>query len=556
MNSKSTESQSLSILLDNKFILREKLGSGSFGQIFTAISKEDGSMVAIKIEQRSSSSITTLIKEAKILGELQGKKGFPALFGQGKEADFSYLALELLGKDLEKLLKICDYKFSLKTCLLLMDQMLARIEALHQTGHIHRDIKPENFCINKDCTGSLYLIDFGLARSYKDSSGKHIPCIEKKGLVGTARYASVNSHLGLEQSRRDDLESIAYTVIYLLKGKLPWQNLKATSKNEKYTMISNMKISTPVHILCKDLPTEFVTYLSYVKGLNFEDSPDYKYLKGLFRTLFVKNGYDFDYDYDWINILYKGTPYSLEKAPKRFGKILVKSATKKPQLEHKINDEKKEANTPIPSKFEGSMETPTIKKDTSQTTYKVVLKGERKVPESAIVKGSADVYKNVDENDLNFKKNLPKGQTLSSRKDKDTRVVEPGHLDVSDVFSGNSSKKLNVSKLEDDEIPIEITFATSPSTKILETKPLAAKTKDSYYTTRNLETLLPQACRNNARKRTFIRAYSQLPIRVIANKAVVVPVITTLRERGFREGKFLLLIKLILFRGKFKRKFN
>jgi hypothetical protein len=157
---------------------------------------------------------------------------------------------------------------------------------------------------------NLFLIDFGLSRQYKDASGVHISLNENKGLIGTARYASVNAHLGVEQSRRDDLEAIGYVLIYFLKGKLPWQNLPATQKKEKYAMISAMKMNTPLEVLCEDLPKEFSTFLTYVKSLLFEETPNYKYLKRLLRKLFVESGYDFDYNYDWnvLNVVHPTIP--------------------------------------------------------------------------------------------------------------------------------------------------------------------------------------------------------------------------------------------------------
>jgi len=179
------------------------------------------------------------------------------------------------------------------------------VEYVHSRYILHRDIKPDNFVIG--CgkkQHKVYIIDFGLAKKYIGKDGKHISYREGKSLTGTARYASINTHLGIEQSRRDDLESIGYVMLYFLRGSLPWQNMKANNKKEKYEKIMEKKLGTPVEILCKGFPNEFVTYLTYCRNLKFEDKPDYGYLKTLLKDLFVKSGYEWDYQYDW-NIIAK-----------------------------------------------------------------------------------------------------------------------------------------------------------------------------------------------------------------------------------------------------------
>ena len=145
------------------------------------------------------------------------------------------MVIELLGPSLEDLFNFCGRKQSLKSTLLLADMLLQRIETMHRKGYIHRDLKPENILMGlEDQASTLFLIDYGLAKKWRDESGKHIPMREGKSLTGTARYASANTHLGLEQSRRDDLEGAGYVLLYLLKGELPWQGLRAHNKDEKY----------------------------------------------------------------------------------------------------------------------------------------------------------------------------------------------------------------------------------------------------------------------------------------------------------------------------------
>lgn len=219
--------------------------------------------------------------------------------------------MELLGPSLEDLFNFCSRRFSLKTVLLLADQMISRIDYIHSRNFIHRDIKPDNFLMGLGKKGNLvYIIDFGLAKKYKDAkSSMHIPYRENKNLTGTARYASINTHLGIEQSRRDDLESLGYVLMYFNLGTLPWQGLKAANKRQKYERISEKKLSTPIEVLCKDFPVEFPTYLTYCRRLDFIQRPDYSYLRKLFRTLFHSQGFTYDYVFDW-NMLKFGGPRS------------------------------------------------------------------------------------------------------------------------------------------------------------------------------------------------------------------------------------------------------
>lgn len=150
------------------------------------------------------------------------------------------------------------------------------------------------------------MIDFGLAKKYRDPKTHiHIPYRENKNLTGTARYASINTHLGIEQSRRDDLESMGYVLMYFLRGSLPWQGLKAATKKQKYEKISEKKMATPTEVLCKGFPTEFVVYFQYVRSLRFDDKPDYSYLRKLFRDLFVREGFVWDYVFDWTILKYQ-----------------------------------------------------------------------------------------------------------------------------------------------------------------------------------------------------------------------------------------------------------
>eukprot|EP01053_Blabericola_migrator_P000663 Blabericola_migrator_1__662@NODE_1164_length_5232_cov_13_200774_g794_i0_p2_GENE_NODE_1164_length_5232_cov_13_200774_g794_i0NODE_1164_length_5232_cov_13_200774_g794_i0_p2_ORF_typecomplete_len381_score29_64Pkinase/PF00069_25/2_7e23Pkinase_fungal/PF17667_1/8_8e14Pkinase_Tyr/PF07714_17/1_7e12Kdo/PF06293_14/1_8e07Kdo/PF06293_14/70Kinaselike/PF14531_6/1_9e05WaaY/PF06176_11/0_00021APH/PF01636_23/0_19APH/PF01636_23/1_7e02RIO1/PF01163_22/0_026FTA2/PF13095_6/0_087YrbLPhoP_reg/PF10707_9/0_2DUF3824/PF12868_ len=218
------------------------------------------------------------------------------------------MVTELLGPTLEDLFSLCNRKFTLSTTLFIMDEMIRRVEYLHSALFIHRDIKPENFLIGRgEKSRTVYMIDYGLAKRYCDPrTGEHIPYREDKSLTGTARYASINAHLGIEQSRRDDLEAAGYVMLYFARGGiLPWQGLKASKKQEKYKLIMEKKLSTPVEVLCQNQPREFSAYLRYCHALRFTDSPDYDHLRRLLASVRLNERipYQAETTLDWVAVI-------------------------------------------------------------------------------------------------------------------------------------------------------------------------------------------------------------------------------------------------------------
>ncbi|CAI9107600.1 OLC1v1006991C1 [Oldenlandia corymbosa var. corymbosa] len=292
-------------VVGGKFKMGRKIGSGSFGELYLGVNIQNGEEVAIKLEPVKTKH-PQLHYESKIYMLLQGGTGVPNLKWFGVEGEYNVMVIDLLGPSLEDLFNYCNRKFSLKTVLMLADQLINRVEYMHSRGFLHRDIKPDNFLMGLGRKANqVYIIDFGLAKKYRDlQTHKHIPYRENKNLTGTARYASVNTHLGVEQSRRDDLESLGYVLMYFLRGSLPWQGLKAGTKKQKYDKISEKKMLTPIEVLCKSYPSEFISYFHYCRSLRFEDKPDYSYLKRLFRDLFIREGYQFDYVFDWTILKY------------------------------------------------------------------------------------------------------------------------------------------------------------------------------------------------------------------------------------------------------------
>ncbi|KAF3574302.1 hypothetical protein F2Q69_00063828 [Brassica cretica] len=314
-------------VVGGKFKLGRKLGSGSFGEIFLGVNVQTGDEVAVKLEPLRSRH-PQLHYESKLYMLLQGGTGIPHLKWFGVESEYNCMVIDLLGPSLEEFFNYCSRSFSLKTVLMLADQMLNRVEYMHVRGFLHRDIKPDNFLMGLGRKANqVYIIDYGLAKKYRDlQTHKHIPYRDNKNLTGTARYASVNTHLGIEQSRRDDLESLGYMLMYFLRGSLPWQGLRAGTKKQKYDKISEKKRLTPVEVLCKNFPPEFTSYFLYVRSLRFEDKPDYSYLKKLFRDLFIREGYQFDYIFDWTILRYP-----------QFGSSSSSNARPRPSLRPTLN---------------------------------------------------------------------------------------------------------------------------------------------------------------------------------------------------------------------------
>jgi len=297
----------MELRVGGKFRLGRKIGSGSFGDIYIGTNVQTGNEFAIKLESNKSKH-PQLLYEAKLYKVLAGGCGVPNVHWYGVEGDYNVMVLDLLGPSLEDLFSFCNRKFSLKTVLMLADQMVNRIEYVHAKNFLHRDIKPDNFLIGlAKKANQVHIIDFGLAKKFRDpKTHQHIPYREGKNLTGTARYASVNTHLGIEQSRRDDLEAIGYVLMYFNLGALPWQGLKAVGKKEKYDMIQKKKMSTPVEVLCKNFPNEFITYLNYCRSLRFEDVPDYAYLRRELKDVFFREGYQYDFVCDWTILNYQG----------------------------------------------------------------------------------------------------------------------------------------------------------------------------------------------------------------------------------------------------------
>ena len=280
----------------SKYKAIKKLGEGSFGKVYKA--EYNGEYYAIKMEYKSKEQGLLEI-EATIMSYLKGPY-IPFIKSYGFSGSYNVLVMQLLDKSLEDLFNRLG-KFSIKTTAMLGYQMVNILQYIHDRHIIHRDIKPDNFVMGaKEHNDKLYLLDFGLAKKYRSSRTLvQYPYIKKKKLTGTARYASIHALEAYEQSRRDDLESVGYVLMYFLRGELPWQGLRVKSKEDRYKKILEKKKQTTSEELCKNFPIEFFNYVEYTKNLDYEENPDYTMLKNKFLEVLKKNNEKLDYIYDW-----------------------------------------------------------------------------------------------------------------------------------------------------------------------------------------------------------------------------------------------------------------
>jgi len=306
--SKGTSGKLPLTTVGGKFNVQKRIGSGCFGDVYRGVNNETGEEVAMKLETKSQ-ELPQLKHEAELL-EMLAKtddgvppQGFTApYFYFGSEGAYLVMVMPILSRSIEDCVQMSGGKISVKSALMIADQILRRIEYLHSKGLMHRDIKSENFmCGAKEKQNIVYIIDFGLTKPWHQGPGKgHIPFKKGQPLTGTARFASIKVHHGHEQGRRDDLEAIGHMFMYFLRGTLPWQGLEAKTAAEKYQKIVAKKEGVPIRQLCDGFPQCFATYLETTRNLGFKERPDYDTLRKLFTSEFAASGFEEDFDFDWF----------------------------------------------------------------------------------------------------------------------------------------------------------------------------------------------------------------------------------------------------------------
>lgn len=297
--------------MDDSFFnisLGKLLGTGTFGEVYVFYDENTKSNKALKIEKKEYNLLRNEYKIYKYLNTYENNH-IPRVFYYGhiffKNENCNVMIMDILGPSLQKLFLAQEKNFTEKTCFKLGILMIRSVEFLHTRHFVHRDIKPDNFAFGKGKKSkNLYLIDLGLAKKYRSSTTYlHIPRKEGRSLIGTARYASINVHNGKEQSRRDDLESLGYCLLFFFFGRLPWQGLKGSSKETKHDLIKNVKQSTSLEDLCYGAHRSFYEYMKYVRNLGFKHMPDYEYLIGLFEDALYETADSMDSPFDWEDSL-------------------------------------------------------------------------------------------------------------------------------------------------------------------------------------------------------------------------------------------------------------
>ena len=295
-------------ILKNKIIFKKyktisRIGKGSFGYVYSAKNINDNTKVAVKFEEKTCKN-HLLEKESNFLSILKGI-GIPQIFSYGYNNNYYILIQELLGENLFQLMNTTkSFHLNIKDISMIAIQVIDRIEYVHSKGVIHRDMKPENFLLGLENKTFLYLIDFGIARKYRSSrTGKHIKYSLTGKLFGTMKFLSYNATRGVEQSRRDDLESIGYMLVFLSGNKLPWEgySIRGPRAKTNYNKILHLKKISKPEIYCKYLPLEFAEYISYCRKLNFEQDPDYDYIRNLFINVLRKMETINDLNFSWLN---------------------------------------------------------------------------------------------------------------------------------------------------------------------------------------------------------------------------------------------------------------
>ena len=303
-------------VLNDKWVFLDVIANGTFGKIFLAQSIASGEKVAIKVTSLQEAEVQQLRIENDVLKRLKGNFGFPNVHEFGRNlpgGTHFFMVMDFLGPNLEDLFRYCGGIFSMKTICMLAIQMIMQIETMHSKQMIHRDIKPANFAMGRGNDFNIvHLIDFGLSRSYIiPGSDEHIPFLQTRRMMGTARYCSLNSHMGMQLSRRDDMEALGYLFVYFAKGILPWQNIDASNRVERFRLIHQKKAAVTPMELCEGLPQQFVDFVTEAKSLTFPAQPNYIRLRSLFYQIITERRLKYDSNYDWIDVHEKRLKYSL-----------------------------------------------------------------------------------------------------------------------------------------------------------------------------------------------------------------------------------------------------
>lgn len=288
-----------------RFTFAEPLGKGGFAFVFAGWDNLTKEHVAIKVENKERKNASRSIKkEYRLLVKLCNAgcpvSQVPKAIWCGRCEDRRVMVMARMGESLSDFYKLCGKKFSVQTTLALTKELITILESLHDAGVLHRDIKLQNFLTGYKSPSTVFACDFGLSDFYVDpTTNQHIPLTKGHSRYGTVRYASLNNHRGVEQSRRDDLESLGFVVIYAARGSVPWQTIRNEDRRKKWSQVYEMKRRITLEELCDGLPDCFKKFMTYVRELAFDARPDYQLLRDMFDEAYDNSNFQRQNKYDW-----------------------------------------------------------------------------------------------------------------------------------------------------------------------------------------------------------------------------------------------------------------
>ena len=394
-------------LIFKKYKTIKKIGIGAFGNIYSVIRIKDKKLFAMKIEKKDI-IYKMLESEAYYLFTLQGGYGIPKLITYGISREYNILIETLLDKSLYDIFISTEKKCNLIDACLIGIQILDILKWIHSKDIIYRDIKPENFLVGIPDPNVIYIVDFGLCKKYRSSkTGKHILPKNTKKFNGTLKFVSSNVLKGKESSRRDDLISLGYMLIYLLKRNLPKESSFKDLNKKKYYEILNFKETNDNGKLFKDLPQEIVEYFNYSRNLKFEQDPDYSYLSSLFKNILFKINLKYKrLTFSWIN------PEKKELLGFRKNKFLKKSNLYQRLLRNLEKDRKSSNNINKKNDKNNAYNCSEIKESNQiSSIFNITKENELKnfsfkIPENEICVSNNDSSKLKKENSISLSLNI------------------------------------------------------------------------------------------------------------------------------------------------------